>query len=67
MDLLASEASELDNLKARFGLRSRTDAIRIALAITEWVHSETESGKQILAINEHSLSHLAVPELTSRQ
>lgn len=65
LDLAPSEAKALDQLRLRCGLRSRADAVRTALAVLEWIQSETNKGRKILAVGNEEIAQLVVPGLTA--
>lgn len=65
LDLAVAEAEALDRLKDRYGLASRKDAVRTALAILEWVQHETAAGRRVMAVGADRLSYLAVPGVTT--
>lgn len=64
LDLDPLEVEALDNLRDRFALRSRADAVRFALGIMEWVAREQDRGNQVLAFGNGTISPLRVPGLT---
>ena len=64
LDLTPHAANALDALKDRFNLRSRAEAVRTALAVVEWMDSETSRGRQIVAVGPNDVSYLAIPGLT---
>jgi hypothetical protein len=66
LDLASEEVGALDDLKARCGLRSRADAVRLSLAVLEWVSDQTTVGRQVVAVGERDVVHLAVPGLRRR-
>lgn len=63
LDLASEEVQALDDLKARCGLRSRADAVRLSLAMLEWMAEQTTIGRQVVAVGERDVVHLAVPGL----
>ena len=65
LDLRSEETDELDRLRGRFGLRSRADTVRAALAITEWVESESKRGRKVVSVGGDYVSHLVVPGITT--
>jgi len=65
LDLKSEEAIELDRLREQFGLKSRTDTIRVALAIAEWIESESKLGRKVLSVDGKYVSHLVVPGITT--
>jgi hypothetical protein len=64
LDLAAEEAAALDALRERCSLRSRADAVRLALGMLEWMAGQTSSGRQVIAVGERDLVHLAIPGIT---
>jgi hypothetical protein len=66
-DLASEEVGALDDLKARCGLRSRADAVRLSLATLEWMADQTTVGRQVVAVGERDVVHLAVPGLRRRR
>jgi len=67
LDLAADEARGLDELRERYSLRSRADAVRLALGILEWLAEQSESGRRIIAVGRRDVVHLAVPGVTNRR
>lgn len=65
LDLMPDEAQSLDALKEKCGLRSRSDAVRTALAVLEWIERESRNGNSIVAVGEDGVSKLVVPGITT--
>ena len=65
IDLKAEEAIELDRMRDQFGLKSRADTVRTALAIAEWIESESKLGRKVLSVDQEYVSHLVVPGITT--
>lgn len=63
LDLEAAEVEALDALRASWGLRSRADAVRTALAVLEWMQNEVSWGRSVVAVGDDFISHLALPRL----
>ncbi len=61
LDLAVEEVEALDDLKARCGLRSRADAVRLSLAMLEWMREQTTVGRRVVAVGERDVVYLAVP------
>jgi len=65
LDLRAQEAEELDRMRDQFGLNSRTETVRTALAIADWIESESRQGRKVLSVDGDYVSHLVVPGITT--
>ena len=52
-------------MRERCGLRSRSDAVRTALAVLAWIDDERSQGRRVVAIGDEEVSHLVVPGLTT--
>jgi hypothetical protein len=61
LDFRPEEAQALDTLKTRFGLRSRSDAVRAALGVAGWVVDAKLRGNAVMAVGRDSLIELNVP------
>jgi hypothetical protein len=66
LDFRPDEVGSLDALRDRCALRSRADAVRLALGLMEWVAQQTDQGNQIVSIGAQPLAPLTVPGLTHR-
>jgi hypothetical protein len=64
LDMSNEEAAGLDSLKEACGLRSRSDAVRTALAVIEWVSREADSGRRIVALGGDVVSEFVMPGVT---
>lgn len=66
LDLSHEEVTRLDALRDSCGLRSRSDVVRSALAIIDWMVSETEAGRKVVATGNDLVSELVMPGITRR-
>jgi len=65
LDFRKEEVRSLDHLRDRCLLRSRADAVRMALGLAEWVARQTDEGNQIVSVGERPIAPLTVPGLTT--
>lgn len=65
LDFREDEVLVLDALRDRCLLKSRAAAVRVALGLMEWVAVESDSGKQIVAVDGKAVHPLLVPGLTT--
>lgn len=61
LDLSKEEVRNLDALRDRFGSNSRSDAVRAALAVLDWVAVESQSGRRIYSVSSDFVAPL--PEI----
>lgn len=66
LDLPRREAQALDGLRDRLAVRSRADVVRTALAVMEWMESETARGRRVVAVGDDTVSYLALPGVGER-
>lgn len=64
LDLSTGEVERLDALRDACGLRSRSDAVRSALAAIDWVATESREGRKVVAMGEGYISELVMPGIT---
>ena len=64
LDLSPEEVARLDSLRDACGLRSRSDAVRSALAVIDWMTSETRGGRKVVAMGDGLVSELVMPGVT---
>lgn len=64
LDLDRQEVAKLDSLIADCRLRSRSDAVRTALAVIDWASSEARAGRKVVALGEDLVSELVMPGVT---
>ncbi len=67
LDMSAEEAESLDTLRETCGLRSRSDAVRLALAVIEWVHRESRNGRKVVAFSDEVITEFVMPGITTFQ
>jgi hypothetical protein len=61
LDLASGEAAALDALRERLSLRSRADAVRVALGVIEWMSEQASAGRRVVAVGDRDIVHLVVP------
>jgi hypothetical protein len=67
LDMSAEEAESLDTLRETCGLRSRSDAVRLALAVIDWVHRESRCGRKVVAFSDEIITEFVMPGITTFQ
>lgn len=65
LDMSAEEAESLDSLRETCGLRSRSDAVRAALAVIDWVHRESRSGRKVVSFDGDVMTEFVMPGITT--
>jgi hypothetical protein len=66
LDLNDHEAAALDLLRDECRLRSRADAVKVALGVLEWVRLETAQQRKVLGVGDGMVSALVIPGVTTR-
>jgi hypothetical protein len=64
LDLSAKEVARLDSLRDSCGLRSRSDVVRSALAVIDWIATESREGRKVVAMGDGLMSELVMPGVT---
>lgn len=67
LDLSQAEAAALDTLRVDCGLRSRAEAVKVALGVLEWVRIEASRDRKVFGVGQGFVSTLVIPGVTSQQ
>jgi len=67
LDLSRLEVQSLDALRDRLAPGSRAAAVKTALAVLDWVATETERGNRIYAVGPGHVSNLELSQVSRRE